>query len=123
MSEKLIKSAKSDVSKALGDTYQVDGSGFEARVRHARRYLPWKAKQQADYLIQAEKDLKHPKLHKRVDAKKISQARKGLLRQTQGADPARDRSRARYGWASGLVINLLLATAVFYGILRWIGAI
>lgn len=115
MSREFIQSAKRDVSDALEETYDVKGNNYERKLRRARKHLPFRVKKDAEYLIEAEAQLKNPKLRRFVDTKRVASARDNVLRQTQNADPSRDRSRAIYGWASGLLINLMLATALIFG--------
>lgn len=123
MSEKLIKSAKADVEKALAETYEAGGKTYRDTIKKARKHLPHKIKKEAEFLEEIERKAKHPRLRRQIKTKDIERARNKVLAQTKGANPARDRSRARFGWASSLVINLGLSAVLFYLVLKWIDAI
>lgn len=123
MSEKLIKSAKADVEKALAETYEVSGKTYRDTVSKARKHLPHRIKKEAEFLDEIERKTKHPRLRRQIKPKEIQRARDRVLAQAKGANPAKDRSRARFGWASTLVINLIAAAILYYLLLRWIGAV
>ncbi|GHA60597.1 hypothetical protein GCM10008927_27670 [Amylibacter ulvae] len=123
MAEHDIERAKTDISKALEETFEADGNGFERKLKQARQYLPRRARKDAAYLLEAEKQLKHPKFRRFVDQNRIKSARDNVIRQTRGVDLQADRSRARFQWGASLVLQLLLACALIFAFARFVGVI
>lgn len=119
--QKDIDKVKNDVAKSLKDKFSNKGD-FARQIRKAKRHLPRKSLQSAAVIEQAEANLKHPRLRKLVDKNQVAKAKRNLLIATDKADPAAQRSRFWYSWASGLVINLILALVVIFIAAKWVGA-
>ena len=121
MDQKEINKVKDDVTKSLKNKFSNKG-GFARQVKKAKRHLPRKTLKAASVIEQAEENLKHPRLRKLVDEQKVAKARRDLIYATGKADPTAERSKFWFSWASGLVVNLLLAMAVIFALANWLGA-
>ncbi len=120
MDQKEINKAKQAVAKTLGAKFANKGD-FSRQVSKAKRYLPRKTVQQAAVIEQAEADLKHPRMRKFVDKKQVAKAKRDLIYAANKADPAADRSRFWFYWASSLTINLILGMIAIFVAAKWLG--
>jgi len=117
-----IDNAKQEITRALNDTYHVEGDDYAKTLSKTRKHLPRKLAKDAEYLMTAERQLKHPKLRKRVDHARVDKARRGVLQSTKGVDIDRQRSYARFAWLSGLVLRLIVAMVGIFGAAKYFGA-
>ncbi len=122
MSKNTIETAQNEISQALSDAYQADGKTYAQKLKQTRKHLPRKLAKDAEYLIEAEQHLKHPKMRKYVDQGRVDATKRAVLRKTQGVDLERDRSKARYGWWSSLVLQLIIAMVLIFGAAKYFGA-
>lgn len=120
MDQNEIIKAKDAVAKILGAKFANKGD-FARQISKAKRYLPRKTVQQAAVIEQAEADLKHPRMRKLVDQKRVAKAKREIIHAAKNADPAADRSKFWYSWASGLIINLILGMAAIFVLANWLG--
>ena len=122
MSKNSIESAQKEIGKALEEAYHADGKTYAQKLRQTRKHLPRKLAKDAEYLLEAEQKLKHPKMRRQVDQARVASTKRAMLRQTQGVDLERDRSKARFAWGSSLVFQLIIAMALIFGVAKYMGA-
>lgn len=122
MSKNTVETAQNEIGKALEEAYHADGKTYAKKLRQTRKHLPRKLAKDAEYLLQAEQQLKHPKTRKFVDQARVASTKRAMLRQTQGVDLDRDRSKARFGWWSSLVLQLIIAMVLIFGAAKYFGA-
>jgi len=119
VNQKDINKAKKQVLKSLGAKFANRGD-FTRQIHKARRYLPRKSVQQAAVIEQAEAKLKHPRMRKLVDEKKVTKAKRDLIYAVNQATPVADRSKFWFSWASGLAINLILGMVAIFITAKWL---
>ena len=123
MHKKELAAAKANVASLLSNKFSAKGRTLEQQLKQARRDLPKGAREEVEFLIDSEHKLKHPVLRQRVDPKKVEAISRSFERRSGISNKKRDRSRARYSLASGLILSMLASSFVFYAVLVWIGAI
>lgn len=123
MTKNTITRAQDEIGKALEEAYHADGKTYAKKLRQTRKHLPRRLVKDAEYLIEAEQKLKHPKTRKFVNQQRVQSTKRKMLRQTQGVDLDRDRSKARFGWWSSLVLQLMLAMVLIVAGARYVGAL
>ena len=123
MHKKELAAAKANVASLLSNKFSAKGRTLEQQLKQARRDLPKGAREEVEFLIDSEHKLKHPVLRQRVDPKKVEAISRSFERRSGICNKKRDRSRARYSLASGLILSMLASSFVFYAVLVWIGAI
>ena len=120
MDQAEIIKTKQAVAKSLRAKFANKGD-FTRQISKAKRYLPRKTVQQAAVIEQAEADLKHPRMRKLVDPKQVAKAKRNLIYAANNADPAADRSRFWFTWASSLAINLILGMVAIIILAKFLG--
>jgi hypothetical protein len=123
MHEKGMKTAKANVSRILDKKFDAKGKTLDQQLRKARGHLPKHAREEVEFLIDAEHKLRHPILRKRVSAKQIEAVGRTFDTRSGRYNKEAERSKARYYWASRALLTLLASGLIFYALLTWIGAI
>ena len=123
MHKKELDAAKANVSSVLSDKFSAKGRTLEEQLKRARRNLPKGAREEVEFLIDSEHKLKHPVLRHRVDPKRVDAISRSFDLRSGHYDKQRERSKARYNLASGLILSMVASFFVFYAVLVWIGAI
>ena len=123
MQKKDIDAAKANVSAVLVDKYSVTGRTLDQQLRKARKHLPKSATREVEFLIDAGHKIKHPVLRKQVDAKQIEAISRNFDQRSGKFDKEKERSKARYYWASNLLLSLLASGGVFYAVLVWLDVV
>jgi hypothetical protein len=119
--QKQIIKAKEAVAKTLEAKFANKGD-FTRQISKAKRHLPHKVAQQAAVIEQAEADMKHPRMRKLVDERRVAKAKRDIIYAANQADPAAERSKFWYSWACSLIINLILGMVVIFVLAKWLGA-
>lgn len=110
-----------EVSTLLSDRLGVRGTTLETRVRRAGRSLPAPVRRAAADLIRAEQMAEAPVMLRRLDPAQMEAARDICLRHLGGIDVAASRSKARYGVAASIIVQLCLVMGVTLSVLNWRG--
>tara|TARA_R110002096_G_scaffold145492_3_gene303242 strand:+ start:15526 stop:15897 length:372 start_codon:yes stop_codon:yes gene_type:complete len=120
VNQKEIDQAKGEVAKLFEVKFAQKG-GFAKQIRKAKRHLSRNALINADIIVQAEKDLKHPRLRRRVDKTKVTRAKRDLIHAADRINPAAQRSRFWFQWGSGLLIKISLGMVGIFVMAQWFG--
>ena len=123
MSQDTITDAKQQITQALRESYGIRPKKYDAAMKKARGYLPYRLRKEAAYLDEAEADLRHPLKRRHVDMNRVTNTRKKIMLHAYESDVAGDRVRGLFAWGSEQVIRLGLAFAIIYFVARWLGAI
>lgn len=123
MYKKEMDAAKANVSSVLSDKFSAKGRTLEKQLKAARRTLPKGAREEVEFLIDSEHKLKHPVLRSRVDPKRVEAISRSFDQRSGNYNRKREKSRARYSLASGIILSMLASSFVFYAVLVWIGAL
>ena len=116
--------AAKDDPEALGgllqDTLKARGETLGAQLSSVRRKLPRRLAKEADAIVAAEQRARYRPDLPPIGEAQLKKARSGLTRHLEQTDRKADRRAARKRWATGMVLNLLLAM-VAIGLFFWFG--
>lgn len=121
MKQEELNQAKTQVARSLEAKLSHKG-GFDKQMRRAKRHLPSKSLKNAEIISKAESDLKHPRLRKLVDKRKVAKAKRDLMYAADRLDIPAQRSKFWFTWGSSLVIKLILAVSIILLLSKWLGA-
>jgi hypothetical protein len=101
----------------LSKAYGIKASDLAGMVDKAGRRLPGHVQRKLEPLLEAEAMGGHPRLLQRVDARKLNQAERALIRHLATVDRSAARRAAVSDWATRLGLSLLV---VFIGVGLWV---
>ncbi|MCA8880638.1 MAG: hypothetical protein KDA73_11940 [Rhodobacteraceae bacterium] len=123
MAKTRLADSNAALARTMGDRLGVTGADLE-QVRHrAGRWLPWRLRRDADYLIEAEMLAAHPKLRHLVDPGRSARAERHLRDHLATRDPVRERTNRLLGQLAAFAFNVLLFAAIVIGFMWWRGLI
>ncbi|GLQ33912.1 hypothetical protein GCM10007939_01950 [Amylibacter marinus] len=110
-----IEKTKSDVSQKLADKFSSKG-GFASQLRKNKHKLPKTVVADAAIIEEAEHNLRHPKLRKRVDAQQVSNAKRRILTAADQVEvQPNDYQGVMVGWVGLVLAKLMGAAALIFG--------
>lgn len=127
MTQNPIKSAEAEIDTMVSDTFGERKGALAEKLRRAARRMPRGTKKAMEedlaYLDAAKKRTAHPRRRGLIDRARVDRMAKAHQKRLDKVDVARDKFRQRLNWLGGLVFNLMLFGVVYYGLLKWLGAI
>lgn len=111
------------ISGLLLEKLDMKGRSLEIQVRRAGRILPSSVRRAAEILISAEQMACEPKMLLRLDPDQVSTAYEICLTHLESVNPQALKSKARFGFASAVIIQLVLVFGATVAVLRWRGFI
>ncbi|ALG89544.1 hypothetical protein TQ29_04285 [Actibacterium sp. EMB200-NS6] len=121
MAENIARTRESEISRLLRDKLGARGNDLPARLKQARRQMPFKVQPEAAVMADALEKRAHPKLMKQVDLPRLQTAERRLLDHLKAIDTSDRRKGAILGALAGLSFNLFVLTGLITGILLWRG--
>jgi len=105
----------------LREKLGVRGGSLEARVRRAGRMLPRHVRLAARELVNADQMAQEPKMLLRLDPSRVSAAYSTCSNYLEGIDEKVLKSKAVFGFAATLIVQLLVIGGVALAVMRWRG--
>jgi len=105
----------------LREKLGVRGGSLEARVRRAGRMLPRHVRLAARELVNADQMAQEPKMLLRLDPSRVSAAYSTCSNYLEGIDEKALKSKAVFGFAATLIVQLLVIGGVALAVMRWRG--
>ncbi|WJY23114.1 hypothetical protein QTA57_08610 [Fontisubflavum oceani] len=87
----MMEEGRALIAERLG----IRARSFAKAVRHAGRLLPAQARQAADYLLELERRLEHPKLAQKVDPAPAEHALATFKAQLRSIEPGKRQAQTR----------------------------
>ncbi|WP_281858169.1 hypothetical protein [Litoreibacter halocynthiae] len=111
------------ISALLHEKLGMRGATLEARVRRAGRALPGRVRRAAKDLANAERMAKEPKMLLRLDPQQVSESYEICLMYLESIDERALRTKALFGFAASIIVQIILIAGVAIAVLRWRGYI
>ncbi|RLJ60462.1 hypothetical protein BCF46_0663 [Litoreibacter meonggei] len=111
------------ISALLHEKLGMRGASLEARVRRAGRALPRRVRRAAKELVNAESMAQEPKMLLRLDPQQVSAAYDTCLMYLENIDERALKTKALFGFAASVIVQVILIAAVALAVLRWRGYI
>lgn len=105
----------------LREKLGIRGGTLEARVRRAGRALPRNVRQAAKALVNAERMSQEPKMLLRLDPQGVSAAYDVCVTHLEGIDEKALKTKAFFGFAATVIVQVLVVGAIALAVLRWRG--
>lgn len=114
--------AKTDrLAQLLEERLDIRGSGFEVKLRRAGRLLPRELRRDGATLVEALSLSAHPRLERRIDAKKVESSAKAIEQYLLDLDPWERRRGIAVNLSASVLFNLLVVAALVAGFMAWRG--
>ncbi|EPX80899.1 hypothetical protein thalar_01121 [Litoreibacter arenae DSM 19593] len=111
------------ISALLREKLGIRGPSLEAQTRRAGRTLPRHVRRAALALADAERMAQAPTMRLRLDPGQVSAAYDTCLRYLEGVDEKALKSKAFFGFASTVIVQIVVVAGVAITVLRWRGYI
>jgi len=109
------------ISSLLHEKLGMRGGSLEARVRRAGRALPRQVRRAVKELVNAEHMAQEPKMLLRLDPQQVSAAYDTCLMYLDNIDERALKTKARFGFAASVIMQVIVIAAVAFAVLRWRG--
>lgn len=107
----------------IADRLGIRARSFAKAVRRAGRLLPAPARQAADYLLELERRLEHPKLAQKVDPAPAEHALATFKAQLRSIEPGKRQAQTRAILGAEIGFRIAVVLAVFIAVLVWRGIV
>ncbi len=115
-----LGSVTAEIEDLLVEKMSAKGRDLKQKIKSAGRRLPKHIRAQATYLAEAEARCNNAKRAHQYDPVRVVEARKQCVSHLEQVDRRAVRERRRGGWLAGLVVNLILLTALFFVVVSYI---
>lgn len=121
MEKVVVEQLVERVCTLLREKLGIRGGSLEAQVRRAGRALPRNIRHAAKDLVNAERMARDPKMLLRLDPQQVSAAYDTCVLHLEGIDHQALKSKARFGFAATIIVQVFVIAAVALAVLRWRG--
>ncbi|SFR56140.1 hypothetical protein [Litoreibacter janthinus] len=111
------------ISALLREKLGVRGRSLEVRTRRAGRLLPRHVRRAAQVLVNAERMAQEPKMLLRLDPQEVSGAYDICLLHLENIDEKALKTKAFFGFAARLIVQVVVIGGLTLAVLRWRGFI
>lgn len=111
------------IAALMEERLGIRGDGFEAKFARAGRRLPRRLRREGALLVEARRLAAHPKLARRVDARRLRKAVRVFERYLGRVDGRQRRVTRLINWLAGNAFNILLVAALTVAVLAWRGLV
>ena len=111
------------IAALMEERLGIRGDGFDEKFARAGRLLPRKLRREGALLVEARALADHPKLGRRVDARRLRKACRVFERYLNRVDGTERRVTRWINWLAGNALNVLIVFALALAVLAWRGLV
>ncbi|MCB1329354.1 MAG: hypothetical protein KDK28_07860 [Maritimibacter sp.] len=111
------------IAALMEERLGIRGDGFEAKFARAGRLLPRRLRREGALLVEARALAEHPKLARRVDARRLRRAVRAFERHLTRVDGAERRLTRWINWGAGIGLGLFAIAALLVAVMAWRGLV
>lgn len=121
MSATSIQQMADRIAGLMEERLRVRGKGLGQKLHKGARLLPPKLRPQAEMLSQAAELAQNPKLMRRIDLEKVTEAYDQCVRYLGAIDPAQRRKGTALGILASIAFSLIAVAVLVLVLLSWRG--
>ena len=111
------------IAALMEERLGLRGDGFEAKLARAGRLLPKKLRREGALLVEARALATHPKLARRVDARRLKKSMRIFERYLERVDPLERQKTRLINWLAGIAFSLFVLFGLAVAVMAWRGLV